>query len=147
MEAELELEIILLSPTPDVCFGLQKGSGAHYETVQKQMSKSANLSFKFTIKTRGDQIKDATPKFFGDFVQGPSNGKFIYIDIGTYAGETNSIWGRRLKIPLVGITWQTINELTVNPKLILEAQVKGTGKDGSPNCATVKPFDGWRLKS
>jgi hypothetical protein len=33
-----------------------------------------------------------------------------------------------------------------NPQLLFEAIVPGTGKDGGPNCATVKPFAGWRLK-
>jgi Family of unknown function (DUF5990) len=26
---------------------------------------------------------------------------------------------------------------------ILETKVPGTGRDGGPNCATVKPFEGW----
>jgi hypothetical protein len=28
---------------------------------------------------------------------------------------------------------------------VLEARVPGTGKDGGPSCATVKPFEGWKL--
>ena len=146
MEIELTLQIILTSPTTAVDFGLQKGTGNNYETVQKQRSTSQNLSFKFTVIVKGDKQKDAEPKFSGSFVQGPSGDKFVYIDIGTYAGQTNTKWARRLKIPLHGITWDQIDKINSNPEFILECCVPGTGKDGGPNCATVKPFDGWQLK-
>jgi hypothetical protein len=146
MEIEITLQIILTGPTTDVDFGLQKGAGNNYETVQKQRSASQDLSFKFTVKVKGDKQKDAEPKFSGSFVQGSSGNKFVYIDIGTYAGQTNTIWARRLKIPLYGITWNQIEKINSNPTFILECRVPGTGKDGGPNCATVKPFDGWHLK-
>jgi hypothetical protein len=38
-----------------------------------------------------------------------------------------------------------IDRLMSNPKAVLEASVPGTGKDGSPTCATVKSFDGWKF--
>ena len=145
MESEVTFQIVLLKPTPGVDFGLQKGSGSNYETVQKQRSDSKDLSFNFTIKIKGDKAKDKSPGLAGSFVQGPTNGKFIYIDIGTYAGQTSTPWARRLKIPLAGITWKDIDQLIANPNLIMETSVPGTGKDGGPNCATVKPFNGWKI--
>jgi len=145
MESEITLQIILIKPTPAVAFGLQKGSGNNYETVQKQVSTSGDLTFTFTINVKGDRSKDKLPKFSGSFVQGPADGKFVYIDIGTYAGQSDSIWSRRLKIPLTGITWKEIDLITSNS--MMQATVPGTGKDGGPNCATVKPFDGWHLKN
>ena len=144
MESEITLQIILIKPTPAVAFGLQKGSGNNYETVQKQVSTSGDLTFTFTINVKGDRSKDKLPKFSGSFVQGPADGKFVYIDIGTYAGQSGSIWSRRLKIPLTGITWNDIDSLSPNSKL--QTSVSGTGRDGGPNCATVKPFGGWHLK-
>ena len=30
-------------------------------------------------------------------MQGPSGEQFVYINIGTYAGQTNTSWSRRLK--------------------------------------------------
>lgn len=145
MESEITFQIVLLKPTPDVDFGLQKGSGSNYETVQKQRSGSKDLSFNLTINIKGDKAKDKSPKLTGSFVQGPTNGKFIYIDIGTYAGQTGTLWARRLKVPLTGITWKEIDQLIANPMLIMETSVPGTGKDGGPNCATVKPFNGWKI--
>ena len=146
METEITFQIILIKPTKDVDFGLQNGSGNDYETIQKQRSNGEDLFFKFLAKIKGERKKDLLPKFSGHFVQGPANGKFIYIDIGTYAGQTNTVWSRRLKIPLTGITWEYIDKLISNPDLTLETIVPGTGRDGGPNCATVKPFDGWHLK-
>ena len=145
MEQEISLQIILSKPPPGIDFGLQKGGGNIYETIQKQRSGSNDLTFQFTVKVKGDRVKDPLPKFSGDFVQGPTGGKFIYLDIGTYAGQTGTQWARRLKIPLTGITWNEVDKL-LSSKLILETKVPGTGRDGGPNCATVKPFDGWHIR-
>jgi len=146
MENQITLQIILVRPTKGVDFGLQKGSGNNYETIQKQQYTSKDLVFRFEATVKGDSRKDKLPKLSGPFIQRPTNNKFVYIDIGTYAGQTNTPWSRRLKVPLTGITWELINELNSNNKLVLETTVPGTGKDGGPNCATVKPFDGWHLK-
>ena len=144
MESEITLQIILIKPTPKCVFGLQKGSGNNYETVQKQIPTSNDLTFTFTIKVKGDKLKDKLPKLSGSFVQGSGDNKFVYIDIGTYAGQSDTIWSRRLKIPLTGITWSDIDSLQGNS--MLQTTVPGTGKDGGPNCATVKPFAGWHHK-
>lgn len=100
--------------------------------------------FVFEAKVKGDRGKD--PSLTGPYVQGPAGGKFVYIDIGTYAGQTGTHWARRLKIPLTGIKWNTVDKLQANAALVLQTAVPGIGKDGGPNCATVKPFDGWAVK-
>ena len=146
MQSEITLYIILSNPFPNVVYGLQKGSGNDYETIQKQRSNSRDLSFSFTAKVKGDRQKDLSPKLSGDFVQGPTGAKFVYIDVGTYAGQADTGWARRLKIPLTGITWNDIDKLKDDAKLVLETSVPGTGKDGGPNCATVKPFGGWHCQ-
>jgi hypothetical protein len=144
VESEIILQIILIKPTPNVVFGLQKGAGNNYETVQKQISTSNDLTFTFPIKVKGDKSKDKLPKLSGSFVQGSADNKFVYIDIGTAAGQSDTPWSRRLKIPLTGITWMEINSL--DGKSILQTSVPGTDQNGGPNCATVKPFAGWHLK-
>lgn len=137
MERQLNLRIIVERPPAGVDFGLQSGKGATYETVQTQRSKK-ELRFEFSVDVKAASV-DAQLDFRGPFVQGPSGERFVYLDIGTYAGQADSPWSRRLKIPLRGITWKMIDSRT-----ILETRVPGTGKDGGPNCATVKPFDGWK---
>ena len=146
MERELTLRIVLEKPPRDVDFGLQKGRGSNYETIQKQRCEGKDLTFEFTVRVKGDN-KAAAPNFLGSFVQGPPSERFIYIDIGTYAGQTGTGWSRRLKVPLRGITWDMIDRVSADEQSLLETRVPGTGKDGSPTCATVKPFPGWKLVS
>jgi len=141
MNDELRLRIALTDPPPGVDFGLQSGSGNKYETVQKQVSGKGDLLFWLSVKIKND--KEGNLDFAGPYVQGSKGERFIYIDIGTYAGNPESEWGRRLKIPLRDIPVSVIEKLRSNNKLILETRVPGMGKDGGPNCATVKPFEGW----
>ncbi len=144
MEHELTLRIVLEKPPAGVDFGVQKGLGSNYETIQKQRSKGGDLSFEFTVRAKVSD-KDGSPNFLGPIVQGPTGERFIYIDIGTYAGQTGTGWSRRLKIPLRGITPDMIDRASDGSESLLETKVPGTGKDGGPSCASVKPFPGWRL--
>ncbi len=137
MERELQLRIVLVEPPPGIDFGLQKGRGNDYETVEKQRSESGDLSFEFSVRVQDGP--NGRPNFLGPFTQGPPAVRFVYIDIGTYASQTGTPWSRRLKIPLTGITWDVMEKATV-----LEARVPGTGRDGGPTCASVKNFDGWK---
>lgn len=145
MNQEINFCIILQAPVAGVQFALQKGSGNTYETVQTQQSAGSDLSFTFPAKVRTG--KDGQPDFAGPFVQGPSGERFVYIDIGAMAGQPTSPWSRRLKVPLRGISWEMVQQVADDTQLVLETRVPGTGKDGTPNCATVKPFDGWRTAS
>jgi hypothetical protein len=144
MDHELNLRIILQNPSPGVDFALQKGSGNNFGIIQKQRSFTGDLHFECTVKIKPG--KNEAPNFLGPFVQGPKGERFIYIGIGKFAGQLDSLWDRRLKIPLRNISWDTIEQMIAKPELILETKVPGTGKDRTPSCATVKPFDGWYLK-
>ena len=138
MVRELTLRIIIEQPPTGVDFALQKGSGSAYETVQKQRSHGEDLVFEFQPSIR-EGVSDSMAALGGPFVQGPPRQRFVYIDIGTYAGQADSCWSRRLKIPLEGIPARAIGAGGV-----FEARVPGTGRDGGPSCATVKDFDGWK---
>ena len=148
MERELTLRILVEKPPAGVDFGLQKGRGSNYETIQTQRSNTGDLRFEFPVRVK--QNKDGAPTFLGPFVQGPPGDRFVYLDIGTYAGQSNTCWSRRLKIPLRGITWDMIDQASNSSKMsdslsALKARVMGKGKDGGPSCGTVKPFSGWKL--
>lgn len=140
---DLNLHIILQKPPAGIHFSLQKGHGNNFEVVGTQLSDGGDLLFDLTIDVKGAGKSD-TPQFGGPFVQGPAGEKFIYIGIGTFAGQPDSPWNRRLKIPLRNISWQMVNEATGRSGL--ETIVPGTAKDGTPTCATVKPFAGWNIK-
>lgn len=143
MKNTINLRIILEKPPVGVDFALQKGSGSKYEVIQIQKSNIEDLCFNFDIDVKVND--DSSFNFYSPIVQGPPNERFIYIDIGTYAHQMDSVWGRRLKIPLKNITLEMIHQLLGNSDLMIETRVAGTGKDGSPNCGTVKPFGGWYI--
>ncbi|MCF7959391.1 MAG: DUF5990 family protein [Pirellula sp.] len=143
-EKSLSLQIILVAPPPGVDFGIQEGKGNDYKTIAVQRSKAGNLTLECTINVKGNR-SDGPPNFIGPISQGPPSGRFIYIDIGKSAGQFDSCWQRRIKIPLETITWEMIDSVLEKPKRLLQATIPGTAKDGGPSCATMKPIDGWKV--
>jgi Family of unknown function (DUF5990) len=139
MVREFILRIIIEQPPPGVDYALQKGSGSPFEPVQKQRSKGKDLVFEFQPSIR-EGVSGSMAALGGPFVQGPPRQRFVYVNIGTYAGQAGSVWSRRLKVPLDGIPAAFIRAGGV-----LETRVPGAGRDGSPACATVKDFAGWKL--
>ena len=101
------------------------------------------MTFEFEVRV-GTRAR-GEPNFLGPFVQGPPAGRFVYINSGTLAGQADSIWTRRAKVPLTGITRALIERARVAGST-LEAEIAGTGRDGGPACATVPLMsDGWRV--
>ena len=143
MEREITLRVIVQKPPTGVDIGVQEGHGNDYKTVQTQRFTKQDLQFEFPVRVK--ENKDGGPNFLGPFAQGPANARFIYLDIGTYAGQTNTPWGRRLKIPLAGITWRLIEQASDASRAI-EVCVPGTGRDGGPTCGTIKEvISGWAV--
>jgi len=146
MPMNLPLRIIVQKPPAGLDYGLQKGSGSQYETVQIQRADGGDVEFCLEVELKNDSQAKGEPRFGGPFIQGPPLGRFIYIDIGQYAGQAGA-FGGRIKIAFSDISWDIIGRLTADSLALLETTIPGTGKNGAPACATVKPFDGWRLKS
>ena len=143
-DAELTLKIVLEKPTPGVDYDLQEGKGTDFKTIQTKRGNDKNIVFEFKVRVKlADGIR---PIFLGSFAQGSANDRFVYIDIGTFAGQKDSCWDRRLKIPLSDITLENIRQALSDPEKRIETIVAGSGKGGGPNCGTVKPFNGWKLK-
>ena len=111
---------------------------------RSQRKLKARIKRKIDAAKQAKASKPAAPDFRGPVVQGPVGQRFVYIDIGTYAGQTDTPWSRRLKIPLIGVTWDVIDRASAT-QMVLETRVPGTARDGGPTCATVKPFGGWKL--
>jgi hypothetical protein len=133
---------IILEKTPNgVGFGIQKGRGNNFEIEQYQIGNGQNLSFEFIAQVKKKSI--STIDFSGICIQGSTQERFIYINIGTSAGQNGSIWTRRLKVPLRDITEEMVTKASQNQNFCLETRVPAIGKDGTPNCAMVKPFGGW----
>lgn len=139
----IRLTIVLTEAPAGVDYALQKGSGNNYECIQTQKSTGGDLKFECSIELK--KTKTGAHDFAGPFVQGKSGERFLYIDIGTAAHQFGSEWTRRLKIPLTGITPTMLADIAGNGAKSLQTIVPGKGKDGTPNCATVKPFNGWSV--
>lgn len=139
---EITLQIVLSAPPTGVGFCIQEGHGHDVSLYQRQVSETDPLIFNLPVKLK--TAKTGEPDFGGPFVQGPAGGRFVYINVGTSAGDLNSPWQRRMKIPLSGISKEMIGQIEMDKSRYLKTTVPGTGKDGTPNCATIKPFSGWR---
>ena len=118
-------------------FRLQRGKG---DLVPPAQATNEYLSFDFTLRVGIG--KDGRPNFLGPFAQGPPAGRFVYVNSGTRAGQADSCWTRRAKVPLTGIGWRLIERALAGTDTILEAQIEGKAKDGGPACATVPLLDG-----
>lgn len=145
MSQEITLYFVLENAPVGVAFGLQKGRGTHYETIQIQSAAEQKQTLYFECPAKISKNRDAPPDFSGDFVQGTKNERFVYLDIGTAAGQLTSVWSRRLKVPLRDITWAMVDTCLTDTTQSLVVHVEGIGKDGTPNCGTVKPFYGWHV--
>jgi hypothetical protein len=144
MASEVPIRLILVDPPGGVDFGIQKGRGASYETMFVQQRSHGDIPFDFSL-TVNDNRSDGFPNFTGAFAQGPPTGRFVYVDVGTLAGQKNTQWSRRMKVPLQGITWSLLRKVAAKPGHVLSARIPGTGKSGGPNCATVKPLGEWEI--
>ena len=143
-ERELHLRITVVQPPEGVMFQMQRGQGRKVDLVPPTHALQASLSFDFILRV--GERPDGQPNFLGSFAQGPPDGRFVYINSGTLAGQSHSCWTRRAKVHLSGITQQMIEQVLSDPEAILEARIWGLAKDGGPACATVPILDdGWRI--
>lgn len=142
---EVKFQIRLEKPNAGVDFGIQQGSGSNYVTLQKQRSTGEDLVFDFVLNLKSQTGE--LPIFTGAVAQGSPQERFVYIDIGTAAGQMGTVWSRRLKVPLKSITWELLRQLQTDPQAVLEITVPGIGKDGGPTCGSVKGGKGWKIKA
>jgi hypothetical protein len=140
MKHELPLRLVLVDPPANIDYGIQRGRGSKYEAMFVQQRKRGDVAFDFSINVS----ESGAPNFSGDFAQGTPARRFIYIDVGTYAGQKNTPWSRRMIVLLKGISREQISS-ALKPGHRLSARIQGTGKDGGPSCATVPLIDGWTV--
>ena len=140
-DLEIPLRIVLTAPPPNVLFAIQEKR----DPVDQTQSAGSDIAFDLTVRARRDPITGSV-RFGGPYAQGPSAARFVYVCIGTYAGDPRSCWSRRAKVPLSGLDWALIERAAADPGAVLEARIPGAGRDGSPVCASVRLLgDGWSL--
>ena len=139
--SEVPLRITIVRPPKGVQFCLQGKTSA--DLVDKTVATESDISFDFSVRLAPREAKEP-PRFLGEHTHGPPSGRFVYLCVGTLAGQADSCWTRRVKIPLAGLTWPLIEGVWKKPGARLEARYQGTGKDGGPACATVPLLGGWK---
>ena len=132
----------MVQPPTGVEFRLQEGRADLMVPVRVT---AGEIQFDFSLRLgapRGGQ-----PNFLGSAAQGPPAGRFVYINSGRRAGQRGTLWDRRAKVPLRGITNALLQD-ALREGFVLEARIAGTAGDGGPACATVPLLGGtWRLAS
>ena len=130
MADTVTLRLIIDDPVPGVRYSLQKDD----LPFEPRTAGDGPLAFELPLTLHPDG------RLTGPFVrrEGPER-RFVYIRIGTSAGDHASPWSRRAKIDIHDIP----AALRVADS-VLETHLPGRGKDGSPACATVRPVIGWR---
>jgi hypothetical protein len=128
-QVEIAMRIVIARPVAGVFHSLQGKDGEPLGS--KRPSGEEPLTFDFPIRVAPG------PKFFGDQVrrEGPER-RFVYIRIGALAGDPASPWSRRMKIDIHDMPHDLLAEAG-SSGAIIEITVDGTGKDGTPACATV----------
>ncbi len=142
MKGEIAIRVRIVAPPSGVRFRVQRGRADLDEPTRVS---DGEISFDLTVRV-GDARPDGLPNFLGPYAQGPPAGRFLYVNSGTLAGQSDSCWTRRAKVPFRGVTWAMVEEVIAGKGNVLEAKIAGTAGDGGPACATVPLLDGgWRV--
>jgi hypothetical protein len=139
----IPLRITVVDPPPGIRFAVQRGRAG---LLPPSLQSPAALSFDFDVRVDG-VTGAGNPRFLGDYTQGPPDGRFIYVNSGTLAGQRESIFTRRAKIALSGITPELIENVLNDPHARLAARFQGRGRDGGPACASIRLLGaGWTIE-
>ncbi|MEG3143353.1 DUF5990 family protein [Sphingomonas sp. RT2P30] len=130
-QTEIRLRIVIERPVIGVVHSLQVGDAGVLDPKASRAGEP--LAFEFPVRVAPG------PKFFGDQVrrEGPVR-RFVYIRIGQSAGDHAAPWTRRMKIDIHDLDPAMLADAAAGGGTI-EIAVDGTGKDGTPACATVRP--------
>lgn len=133
-QVEIRLRIVIENPVPGVLHSLQQDDAP---LDPKNSVSGEALSFDFSVRV------GPGPKFFGKQVRAEGKERrFVYIRIGTLAGDPASAWTRRMKIDIHDIDPELLEQAAKAGVLV--GTIGGTAKDGSPACATIKPVN-WAM--
>jgi Family of unknown function (DUF5990) len=139
MKEEVAVRITVVDPLAGATMMVQRGAN---ELIPPEIAKSGDLIFSFSVTV--DSSSDE-PNFLGKNVHGPKGARFIYVNSGTYAGDSRSKWNRRAKVSLMSIGPDQI-KAAISSGGVLATRFAGVGKDGGPTCASVKGIQ-WRVEA
>jgi hypothetical protein len=133
---EVRARIVIERPVAGVMHSLQEDD-APLDPKTSQAGEPLAFEFPLGIERTADGAK-----YFGKQVrrEGPVR-RFVYVRIGTSAGQHLSPWTRRMKIDIHDIDPALLDAAIAGG--VLEATIDGTARDGTPACATIRPIK-WR---
>jgi hypothetical protein len=142
MKRQLKFRIIVEYPLAGVTYAVQRGRA---DLLPPARSTKSELVFEFPL-TLADIDADP-PRLTGEFAQGPAKRRFIYVNSGSMAGQKDTCWTRRAKLPLYGIKRSVLAKVMKREgeDLALETRIHGLAKDSGPACATVPLLLEWSI--
>jgi hypothetical protein len=141
MPSMVTLRIVVRHPLPGVALRLQRGRDELVPPVA-QTADAATFELRLEVQPR----PDGGAVLRGAEAQGPPAGRFVYINAGTYAGQPDSPWGRRAKVPLTAVPASLVAAALAKPGAVIVGAIDGRGRGGGPAAATVPLLgDGWSL--
>ena len=130
----ITLRLTIDDPVPGCRYSLQKDD-MPFEPVT---AGDGPVSFDVPITLHDDG------RMTGPFVRREGKTRrFVYIRIGTSAGDHASEWSRRAKIDVHDMPPALLE--AARRGAVLEVGLPGRGKDGTPACATVRPVRPWAV--
>jgi hypothetical protein len=139
---ELPLRIVVDDPVPGLALALQRGQAERASLISLTRQQADAVVFDLEVTVHGS-LPDGRPRLLGPFVQGPPGARFVYLSVGRYAGQADSAWAGRVKVPLADISWAMIEALGPSGAR-LTARLAGRSPKGGPALASVRLLPpGW----
>jgi hypothetical protein len=132
---DLPIRIVVEDPVPGLAIALQRGHANDVELVASGSRSAEAVVFDLEVTVAG-RLADGRPRLLGPYVQGPPDGRFVYLCVGRYAGQADSAWAGRVKVPLGGLGWDEIESLSPGARLV--ARIPGRSPQGGPALASMR---------
>jgi len=129
---ELPVRVTIVRPPAGVKFCMQGRD--REELVGQAISTGKDLSFDFSVRVALGG--NGPPNFRGPSAHGTPDDRFVYVCSGTLAGQADSCWTRRAKVPLSLITRKLIEQARGKPSSRMEHAFQGQLRMADP-CAPV----------
>lgn len=141
---QVTLRLVVRDPVPGSIMRVQRGATAKRDLTAPVKTSAKALTFELRLDAR--PRPDGSLELRGPEVQGPPDGRFIYVNSGMYAGDGTPD-GRRAKIPLRDLRSETIASALAHPGSAIVGEIAGRARDGGPAAATVPLLGGWTLET
>lgn len=136
------LRVVVKGAPPGVKFAMQRGTS---DLLEPRSHMAAERVFDVQIRAAA-RPGSKVPNILGPYAQGSASDRFLYLNSGTMAGQTESAWTRRAKIKTAAISWALIDEALAQGNAVLSVEIHGFAGDGGPCCGTVPLLgEGWRI--